>query len=114
MKRWLAALIVLAAVPAAAEGIYFSIPVTSDLSVGGTATKEVALPKAADWIYIRNHCSTALRFRINPLRGQSTTQDFPLRLGTNEVFVVPLRVYSVGVSNDSSSTCYFTIQAGGR
>lgn len=114
MRRLLAFLLLFAASPAWALDSYFAVPVTSDLSVGGTATKEVNLSRMADWIYIRNHCSTALRFRINPLRGQSTTQDFPLRLGQNEVFVVPVRVYSIGVSNDGSTTCYFTIQAGSR
>ena len=113
--RYLFVLFVLIASPVRAE-TFFSVPTTSDFSVSAHSTVEVVLPKVVFWIYIRKHCSDDVYFAINPKRGQVTTPDFPLRLGQNEEFVVPLRVATVGASSAalSTSTCTFTIMGGAR
>ena len=111
--RYLVVLLMFLAAPVRAE-TFFTIPTTPDFSLSASSTLEVVFARVADWIYIRNHCADDVYFAINPKRAGTDSNIFSLRLKQNEVFVVPLRVHSVGASSVSTSTCLFTIMVGGR
>lgn len=87
--------------------------VTPDISVTATATMDVVLPDRAEWLGIKNDCSSDLYF---DLEGNKTPDgsNFGLRLKNGESIGMwfETRTITVSPASGNSATCTFTLQAG--
>ncbi len=112
--RYLVALLMLVAAPVFARDSLQAIPTTPDLSIGASASGTFLFQSRADWIHIRNNCSSTVYFMLNPASADLfVANDFYLRLASNEVFEGDFVVRSVGASNSSNSAaCTFTVIIG--
>ena len=114
--RYLALILSLLAFPAQAQ--WLMIPSTPDISVSNASTLDVrfidrsnnATIPQVDWLSIKNDCSDTLYFALRPPHEAKSALDYPLRLAPGETFTIEARITSIGVSNDNSSACTFTMQ----
>ena len=84
----------------------FMFPSTSNISISGASTAEFGFGnnRPADWIWIRSHCND-LSFGIVKPR-----TSYPIRLAASQEFEASVHVVTVGVSNESTGTCTFSLQ----
>ena len=116
--RYLALILSLLSVPANAQAIWQLVPSTPDISVSSTATLDIvfterlsnATIRNVEWVSLKNDCSDTLYFALRPPHEAKSALDYPIRLAPGESFTVEARISSIGVSNDNSSACTFTLQ----
>ena len=121
MDHLIAAALLLAAILIAntawsqnAPPLYSALPSTPDISVSATATADYRISNLnapARWIYLKNDCDIGrLHFDLRGAR-DGNSNNYSIALSPGESFSGAFKVYSVGVSPDSTAigTCTFTL-----
>ncbi len=120
MKYLLIAAVAAFSLPAYSQTI---IPTTPDISIGNTATLDIAIPgRRANFVAIKNDCSDVVYFDLNgALLGRAASpagvnaRDFGLRLDTAESFSGRFKLsgsIEASASSGASGACTFTVVLG--